>query len=226
MVLGAYATWAVFQGPMNPGDASHPFSTPGMPYLSPFNSPEFLLWKHHPWFMPAGFLAPLVILCFRGTCYYYRKAYYRAFFADPPGCGVSEARSNYCGETRFPFILQNLHRFFMTLAVFFAAWLWADVVHSFDWNGRFGMGLGSLVMLVNIILITGYTFGCHSIRHLLGGSMNCMSCNKTRLKAWSLASIFNAKHQQWAWASLITVCLTDLYIRLVGLHIFHDPRFF
>ena len=70
--------------------------------------------------MPAGFIAPLVILCFRGTCYYYRKAYYRVFFADPPGCAVGEARSNYCGETRFPFVFQNLHRFFMTLAVFFA----------------------------------------------------------------------------------------------------------
>jgi hypothetical protein len=226
LILGAYATWAAMQGPLNPGDPIHPFIAPGTPYLSPFNSPEFLLWRSHPAFVPAGVIALLAILGFRGTCYYYRKAYYRAFFADPPGCAVGEGRSSYCGETRFPFLIQNAHRYFMYLALFAAAFLWADVVHSFDWDGHFGMRLGSLLMLVNVTLITGYTLGCHSIRHLIGGGSNCMSCSMGQAKAWTVASMFNSKHQQWAWASLISVCATDLYIRLVGTGVIHDPRFF
>ena len=34
----------------------------------------------------------------------------------------------------------------------------------------FGVGLGSLVLLLNVTLLGGYTFGCHSLRHLAGGA--------------------------------------------------------
>ena len=68
-----------------------------------------ILGKH---VSPALFILPFPLL-FRATCYYYRKAYYRAFFWDPPACAVSEVapRKNYTGEREFPFILQNLHRY-------------------------------------------------------------------------------------------------------------------
>ena len=39
---------------------------------------------------------------FRLTCYYYRGAYYKAFWADPPACAVSEPRKTYLGERSFP----------------------------------------------------------------------------------------------------------------------------
>ena len=38
---------------------------------------------------------------FRLTCYYYRGAYYKAFWADPPACTVGEPRSTYLGERSF-----------------------------------------------------------------------------------------------------------------------------
>ena len=112
--FGIYATLRAFEGKYYDWG----------PYLSPFYSP--LIDPEHRWwkFSPA-----LLILAgplgFRATCYYYRKAYYRAFFLDPPACSVGEpARRNYRGETSFPFILQNVHRYFFYLAVLFIAFLW------------------------------------------------------------------------------------------------------
>src|SRR6267143_1740633 len=93
--FGAYATLRAFEGK---------FYSWG-PYLSPFYSPLIDPDKHWWHFSPA-----LLILAgplgFRATCYYYRKAYYRAFFLDPPACAVGEpARRNYRGETAFPVVL-------------------------------------------------------------------------------------------------------------------------
>ena len=65
-----------------------PFYSPLILFLPPvlaWVSPAFLiLWA------PAGF---------RVTCYYYRKAYYRAFFLDPVACAVGEP-SSFCGFHR------------------------------------------------------------------------------------------------------------------------------
>ena len=204
------------------------------PYLSPFYSPKFLQLTtllHTdtvPRGLPVALIPLLVILGFRGTCYYYRKAYYRAFFADPPGCAVGEARSGYAGETRWPWLIQNAHRYFMYLATIALLFLWYDMLvaffphlgHFYDYPA-FNLAPGSVVMLVNVILLSGYTFGCHSLRHLIGGKNDCMSCAPAQLAGWKTASKFNEKHMQWAWASLIWVCLTDLYIRLGGMGVLH-----
>src|SRR5512132_204200 len=111
------------------------------PYISPFYSP--LIDRDHRWwpFSPA-----LLILAgplgFRATCYYYRKAYYRAFFLDPPACAVGEARPHrYSGETRFPFILQNLHRYFLYVALIFLVILWYDAISAFWFAGHPGVGV-------------------------------------------------------------------------------------
>src|SRR5262249_40009295 len=54
------------------------------PYLSPFYSPLIqTTW----WPLSPAFLILVFPLAFRTTCYYYRKAYYRAFFLDPVACG-------------------------------------------------------------------------------------------------------------------------------------------
>src|SRR3982751_3406854 len=119
-----YSTWAAFQG------VNYIFTGGGAHYLSPFYSPE-LLGSATAWFGPKPgwiptwipFTAALLILWapggFRFTCYYYRGAYYKAFWADPPSCAVGEPRKSYLGEHSFPLILQNAHRFvlFITLAV-------------------------------------------------------------------------------------------------------------
>jgi hypothetical protein len=197
------------------------------PYLSPFYSPKILLswWKWSPAFLilwiPGGF---------RATCYYYRKAYYRAFFADPPACAVGDFGGNkYCGENSFPFILQNAHRYFFYAATIVLAFLWYDMLQAFYFNGSFHVSLVGLVMLANVILLSGYSFGCHAYRHLCGGKLNCFSTNNTtkeRFKIWNFVTALNVNHMQWAWASLFSVGLTDFYIRQVACGAIPDIRFF
>jgi len=225
-IFGAYATWAIFQG-------SHYFVEP---YLSPFYSPcitagcpeqiRFLgigWWPLSPAILMMG-----IILGFRATCYYYRKAYYRAYFMDPPACAVGEFRGDaYRGETAFPFILQNLHRYFLYGSVIVLGFLTADTVKAFVFDGGFGVGLGSLVLLLNLLLLSGYLFGCHSLRHLVGGRIDCYSCllgGKARHGAWKRVSWLNKRHMLFAWCSLAFVCLTDLYIRLVAMGAIQDLR--
>jgi hypothetical protein len=68
---------------------------------------------------------------FRLTCYYYRGAYYKAFWADPPSCTVSEPRKKYWGENSFPLIIQNIHRISFYVALFFILFLGYDVWKAF-----------------------------------------------------------------------------------------------
>jgi hypothetical protein len=217
-----YATWRIFEAA----------NYQGGPYLSPFYSPLlFTNWRLGGIALsPALFIMPFPAL-FRGTCYYYRKAYYRAFFWDPPACAVVEParRPHYTGEREFPFTLQNLHRDAFYIAVIFIVILGWDVVIAFWYQGRFFVGIGSLIMLVNWILITLYTFSCHSWRHLIGGQIDCFSCsaaNITRHGIWEKVSHFNENHALWAWLSLFSMVLTDLYIREVSLNVLPVGRIF
>ena len=75
------------------------------------------------------------------------------------------------------------------------------------------------MLTLNAVLIAGYTFGCHSFRHLIGGRNDCMSCGKNTVKygAWKGASWFNGRHMQFAWASLVWVGFTDR-LRAAGQH--------
>jgi hypothetical protein len=217
--FGIYSTWVAWIGK----------NFEWGPYLSPFYSP---LIQTSWWPLSPAFLILIFPLGFRASCYYYRKAYYRAFFLDPVACAVGEPRHGYKGETRFPFILQNVHRFFMYAAVIFIFILAYDVYLATRWpaaNGghQFGIGVGTLVMALNVILLANYTFGCHSIRHLIGGSVDCFSCargGKARFKLWQGVSTLNRNHQLWAWCSLFSVALTDLYIRLCAMGVLHDIR--
>src|SRR5947209_17665659 len=63
----------------------------GTRYLSPFYSPDLKSFGLHISFTYAFFVI-WVPLGFRLTCYYYRKAYYRAFFVTPPACAVAGPR--------------------------------------------------------------------------------------------------------------------------------------
>jgi len=96
-------------------------------------------------------------------------------------------------------------------------------------NGRlhFGIGVGSLVLLVNIILLTLYLLSCHSLRHLIGGKLDCFSCtvtNRGRHGAWKKASFLNERHMLYAWCSLITVGFADFYVRMVASGMIKDFR--
>ena len=213
--FGVYATWRAFE---------NNFYEWG-PYLSPFYSP---LIKTSWWPLSPALLILWGPLGFRATCYYYRKAYYRAFFLDPPACSVGEPRPHkYRGETAFPLILQNLHRYFLYVALIFLVILWYDAIHAFWFEGSFGIGVGSLVLLANIVLLSLYTFSCHSLRHIVGGNVDCFSCvvaGGPRHAAWRGASFLNEHHMLFAWLSLFSVGLADLYIRLVASGSISDLR--
>jgi hypothetical protein len=215
--FGIYSTWAAFQG------AHYEWG----PYLSPFYSPLILAnW----WPLSPAILILWMPLGFRATCYYYRKAYYRSFFLRPPACAVTGLQpGSYTGERAFPLILQNVHRYFLYLALIVLAFLWHDVILAFNFNGKFGVGLGTLVLLTNTILLSLYTFSCHSLRYLVGGHIDCFSCallGKARYQAWWGVSVLNRHHMLWAWMSLVMVGFADFYVRMLSMGIFSDVRFF
>ena len=217
--FGAYATLRAFEGK---------FYEWG-PCLSPFYSPEIFGNSTHAMLSPALLILAFP-LGFRVTCYYYRKAYYRAFFLDPPACAVAEpSKRRYRGESAFPFILQNLHRYFLYIGFIFLAFLWRDAVRAFVFDGHFGVGVGTVIMLLDVTLLTIYALSCHSLRHLIGGKLDCFSCARfggSRHTAWSWLTVLNERHMLYAWVSLITVGLTDLYIRLVACGSITDMRLF
>ena len=216
--FGLYATFRAFEGA---------FFQWG-PYLSPFYSP--LIDVHHKyWPYSPALLILGGPLSFRATCYYYRKAYYRAFFLDPPACAAVERKRNYSGETRFPFILQNIHRYTMYLAIIFLVFLWHDAFRAFFFADGVGVGIGTLVLLVNVVLLSLYFWYCHSVRHLVGGKLDCFSCAKgggVRHSGWRGISFLNEHHMLFAWTSLFSVGFADFYVRLVASGAIRDLRLF
>jgi len=217
--FSVYATFRAFEGK---------FYEVG-PYLSPFYSP-LIDAEHHWWKFSPALLILAFPLGFRGTCYYYRKALYRAFLADPPACAVGEPwGKGYRGEAKLPFVLMNFHRYFLYGALVFLCFLWYDAIVAFNFDGHFGIGLGTVVMLTNVILLTLYTISCHSLRHILGGRLDCFSCatlGKQQHGTWSFLSFLNERHMWFAWCSLISVGFTDFYIRSVASGAFRDLRIF
>jgi len=113
------------------------------------------------------------------------------------------------------------------LAVVFIAFLWHDAVRGFFFDNGFGVGVGSLVLLVNVALLTLYLCSCHSLRHLAGGKLDCFSCasfGRERHSVWSGLSFLNERHMLFAWASLFSVGLTDFYVRLLSSGAIRDLR--
>jgi hypothetical protein len=161
---------------------------------------------------------------FRITCYYYRGAYYKAFWADPPSCAVGEPRKKYLGERSFPLIIQNIHRYFLYLALVFIVLLAHDAWKALWFENGFGIGVGTLVLLINAILLGGYTFGCHSLRHLVGGVYDQLSRRPVRKTAYDCVSCLNRSHMVWAWCSLFWVAFSDLYVRMCSMGIWTDWR--
>ena len=227
-----YATWAAFQ------NGHYTYG----PYLSPFYSPEIFGDSPHAWFGPKPawwpawlvFSPALLILPFPGlfrlTCYYYRGAYYKAFWADPPACAVGEPRKRYCGESAFPLIVQNVHRYFLYIALGFLIVLAHDVYQALWFtdpvSGRtvFGIGVGTLVLAANVTLLGGYTLGCHSMRHVVGGYLDQLSRSPVRKRVYDCSSCLNRGHLRWAWTSLFSVAFADLYVRLCSMGIWTDWR--
>ena len=180
----------------------------------PFSPAILILWA------PGGF---------RLTCYYYRGAYYKSFWADPPACAVGEPRKTYRGENSLPLILQNAHRFFLYLALVFVFILLYDAWNAMwftDATGEksFGIGVGTIILTANAVLLGVYTFSCHSFRHLVGGFKDRLSKAPVQRRIYNCASCLNRRHMNWAWFSLFSVAFADIYVRLVSMGIWTDYR--
>jgi len=212
-VFGIYSTWRAF--------ANVDFLVE--PYISPFYSPYILAsW----WPLSPALLILWAPLGFRATCYYYRKAYYRSFFMAPPGCAVRPLakEGSYVGETKFPFILQNLHRYFFYAATVILLFLWIDALYAFKFEDGFGIGVGTIILILNAAFLSMYSFSCHSFRHIVGGKLDVFSKCPTRFRIWGRVSVWNEHHMSWAWVSLFSVALADLYILLLAKGIITDIR--
>jgi len=233
--FAVYATWAAFQGShyfygsyLSPLYSPPLFIDPSAPGAAPLAHAWFGAWPSWwPSFLPSSPALLILIFpgAFRATCYYYRKAYYRSFFGSPPGCGVGPVvRKDYKGETSV-LLFQNLHRYALYAAILFIVILYDDAFRAFFRDGTPGVGVGSVVLLINPTLLGLYTFGCHSFRHLAGGRLDCFSCARTAGLGhglWKRVTTLNERHMEFAWLSLFWVAFTDLYVRLVSMGLVHD----
>ena len=206
-------------------------------YLTPFYSPcvstgctpeasHFGQFLPDWWWLPYAALSLPFLLLFRLTCYYYRKAYYRAFWLSPPACAVAEPHTKYTGETRFPLLGQNLHRYFFYAAVVISLINTYDAIKAFQTaDHELGFGLGNLVLVFNVLALWTYTVSCHSCRSMIGGRLNHFSKHPVRYKLWGWVSKLNTKHMELAWFTLGTLALTDFYVMAVSAGWISDLRF-
>jgi hypothetical protein len=233
VVLGSFVIYATYAAFANKnyyvGASAH------RDLISPFYSPcltASCVPGSHPstvitwWTISPALLILVFPLGFRLTCYYYRRAYYRAFWWSPPACSVADGHKSYSGESRFPLVLQNVHRYFFYFGLIFNVILTFDAVVAFRQPGYgWGISIGALVLTLNATLLWLYSLSCHACRHLCGGQVSLFSQHPVRYRFWKFVSPLNARHMQFAWASLIVVALADLYVRLVASGAFSDPGF-
>lgn len=132
----------------------------------------------------------------------------------------------YNGESKLPFILNNLHRYFLYFALALVVMHWYEfLVHTLFHDGEFYFGVGSLLIMIDTLALTFYVGGCHSLRHLVGGRKRAVfgcngcdkNCSKVRYGMWRTVSKFNIFHNVWFWISLFSIAVADLYVRLLAL---------
>lgn len=260
--LVIFVIYAMFRGLENAY-----FEIPNSQIISPFYSPYFphvfealglrfpAIEKQIPggglgWIISPALFILWVPAGFRGTCYFYRRAYYRSIFASPSACAVGPKAGNplldglkatfgrllgagrkYTGEKALPLVLMNIHRYFFYIAALFI------LIHLFETATSFFLphfsgvrfSVANIVLVIDLILLSLYTFGCHSWRHILGGQVDCFSScpmNQARSHAWKRQSLLNANHMQLAWISMFWVALADVYISLVSRGILPDIVFY
>jgi hypothetical protein len=229
LTLRAFNATYVWYDPYISPTVAPPLFTPasGYPGAVPVDRAWFGAFPSWwPAFVPQSpaFFLPGLAIAFRFTCYYYRGAGYKAVALRPPSCAVRGLPIPYRGE-KGVLLFQNLHRYTLYAALLLLVCLWWEGLAAFFREGRFGIGVGTVVMLVNASLLTGYTFGCHSWRHLIGGRLDCFTCDGAvtpRYRLWKGSTWLNTRHMAFAWFSLVWVAFTDLYIYLVSAGIVQD----
>ena len=83
-----------------------------------------------------------------------------------------------------------------------------------------------MIFVVNAALLSLFSLSCNSLRHLVGGRVDCFSCTRRRraqYSVWQRITTLNVNHMGWAWVSFFSVVLADLYVRLLALGVITDP---
>ncbi len=226
----AYASWAAFVNknyyvgaPFN-RDLISPFYSPCLTASCvPGSHPSTVItwWTISPALLildlPAGLPDDLLLL---------PQGVLPVVLAGPPACAVSDGHGSYTGESRFPLLLQNAHRYFFYFGLVFNVILTIDAVVAFRQPGLgWGVSVGTVVLCINATLLWLYSLSCHACRHLCGGGVKQFSKAPIRHKLWKALTPLNGKHMLFAWMSLVFVALTDLYVRLVASGAIHDAGF-
>jgi hypothetical protein len=142
---------------------------------------------------------------------------------------VGKPHATYTGERSFPLIIQNVHRYFMYAAVGYLFILSYDAYRGMWFSNdagtiEFGIGVGTLVLILSVTFLSLYTLGCHSFRHVIGGFKDVLSRSPARQRLYEGSTWCNTRHQRWAWTSLIWVMFTDVYVRMCSMGVFTDLR--
>ena len=90
-------------------------------------------------------------------------------------------------------------------------------------RASFGIGVGTLVLATNVVLLGGYTFGatrCGTSRAAAWTGSESPICQK----AYDCSSCLTSRHMLWAWMSLTSVMFSDIYVRLCAMGIWTDWR--
>jgi hypothetical protein len=132
---------------------------------------------------------------------------------------------NYTGETRLPLILQNAHRYTFYAALIITLINTYDAILAFGGEAGFGIGLGNVILVGNVIMLWAYTLSCHSCRHITGGRLRSFSRHPIRYRWWTFVSKLNTRHMQFAWITLATLAITDAYIMALAAGWITDLRF-
>jgi hypothetical protein len=107
---------------------------------------------------------------------------------------VAEPHAKYTGETRFPLILQNLHRYFFYIAAIIS--VINTTTPSTPCTRRpVRVRLGNVILWVNVILLWTYTISCHTCRHVTGGRLKHFG---HPVRSWTEISKLNVHHKKFA----------------------------
>jgi hypothetical protein len=198
---------------------------------SPIFSPDILHMLHisnHPGWMNSAMLILWIPFGFRGTCYYMRRVYHRTFFQNPTGCMVAKPELNYSigykGE-RGLFVINNIHRYMLYLAIIILSIKFYDVVLTTDFGGGTrGISIGTLILGIESFLLFMYVSSCHSFRHIFGGGMDRWRGGISGVfgSIYRSVSKVNVHHSFWFWTSLAMVFLGDLFVIAVSENIISD----
>ena len=221
LLFAIYATWRAFED-------AHYFSEP---YLSPFYSPcltdkcasgaqDLGQWVPDGWLAAvSGADHPDISARIPADLLLLPEGLLPLVLGVSPACAVAEPHKGYSGETRFPLIVQNIHRYFLYVAMLFAVLLSWDAIHSFrDTNGEWGhMGLGTVILLHQRGPDLGlHTLSCHSLSAHNGRSPQALFRASDALSGLTLISKMNARHTLLAWTSLVWLVVADFYIRCLS----------